>query len=83
MVLKLVTIGLPRPTAEEMIHRLASEGRIYWDIDFKRKLDVREFSMRQVILRADRSIRARPRTNTAIGGAGSNVELQAGLSELL
>jgi hypothetical protein len=49
MVLKIVTIGLPRPVAEEMIHRLASEGRFYWDLDFKQKLDVREFTMRQVI----------------------------------
>jgi hypothetical protein len=49
MVLKVVATGLPRPAAEEMIHRLASEGRFCWDVEFKRKLDVREFTMRQVI----------------------------------
>lgn len=49
MVLKVVSIGLPRAVAEEMIHRLASEGRFYWDADFKSKLDIRQFTMRQVI----------------------------------
>ena len=49
MVLKLVPVGLPRPVAEELIHRLAREGKVSWEADFTRKLLQREFSMRQVL----------------------------------
>ncbi len=49
MVLKLVPIGLPRPLAEELIHRLAREGKVSWKMGFAFKLVERDFSMRQVI----------------------------------
>ena len=49
MGLKVVAIGLPRPHAEALIHRLAHENKFGWGSDFTSKLRARSFTMRQVI----------------------------------
>lgn len=49
MSLKVAATGMPRPFAEELIHRLAEQGRWEWAPGFRRKLLGREFNMRQVM----------------------------------
>lgn len=49
MTSEVVPFGLPRPVAEATIHRLAREGRFIIEPDCKVKMEVRDFSMRQVL----------------------------------
>jgi hypothetical protein len=49
MTADIVPFGLPRPVAQELIHRLASEGQFTREPEFIRKQNEREFSMRQVL----------------------------------
>lgn len=49
MGLKIVAYGMPRPFAEEIIHRLGGRGDYGWEASFTQKLRVRGYSMRQVI----------------------------------
>lgn len=49
MSAKIVPFGLPRPSAEELIHRLAREGEFTREPEFIRKQNERDFSMRQVL----------------------------------
>jgi hypothetical protein len=48
MEAKVVPFGLPRPVAEELVHRLASEGRFVLEPACKEKLLDRGFSVKQV-----------------------------------
>jgi hypothetical protein len=45
----VVAFGLPRPHAEELIHKLAREGRFTLEPCCKAKVMDRDFSMRQVL----------------------------------
>ncbi len=49
MSAKVVPFGLPRPMAEELIHRLACEGKFVCEPVFTAKLVERQFSTRQML----------------------------------
>jgi len=49
MAAEIVSFGLPRPIAQELIHRLAREGKFTQEPEFIRKMNERGFSMRQVL----------------------------------
>jgi hypothetical protein len=51
MSAEIVPFGLPRPIAEELIHRLAKENQFGMDADsgFELKMLARGFDMRQVL----------------------------------
>lgn len=51
MTAEIVPFGLPRPVAEELIHRLARDGAFGMDesLDFTVKMLARGFTMRQVM----------------------------------
>jgi len=49
MVAQVVAFGLPRPHAEQLIHKLSSNGRFAVEPCCKTKMVDRGFSMRQVL----------------------------------
>jgi hypothetical protein len=49
MVADIIAFGFPRPHAEELIHRLALQGRFVLEPVCKTKMRIRDFSMRQVL----------------------------------
>jgi hypothetical protein len=51
MTAEIVPFGLQRPIAEELIHRLARDGKFGMDADsdFDNKMLLRGFTMRQVL----------------------------------
>ena len=49
MTAVVVSFGLPRPTAEALIHRLAREGKFAREPVMVAKMAERQFSMRQMM----------------------------------
>lgn len=49
MTAQVVPFGLPRPVAEALIRRLAEDGNFVPEPEFKEKMLVRDFTMRQVL----------------------------------